>query len=64
MTAPEPGTKEAEAAARDENLSEAAREVRATLEAMATQVPEADVSDLVTELARVYCPDRLRRRWR
>jgi hypothetical protein len=55
---------DAEAAARDGNLSPAARELRDSLEALAELDRAATIPGLLTGLAAIYCPDRLRRKWR
>jgi hypothetical protein len=55
-----------EVAARDENMNRAATEVRDTLEALAKSWGKEGPSReyLVLVLARIYCPDRLRRKYR
>lgn len=54
----------AEAAARDENMSEAAKGVRAYLESVARQNPYITDKGLVTLIARVYISKRLRKPFR
>jgi hypothetical protein len=56
-----------EAKARDERMSSFGREVRDVLEALADMNRPMDGHTpewLVTELARIYCPERLRRKYR
>ena len=57
-----------EAKIRDGKLSAGAREVRETLEALAelprNQDPPLTREDLVYSLARIFCPDKLRRKYR
>jgi hypothetical protein len=54
----------AEAAARDEGLCPVSREVRDTLEALARLQGETTGPELVGALARIYCPARLKRKYR
>jgi hypothetical protein len=51
-----------EAKARDEGMSPAARELRDVLEAFARLRPTDNAGELAETLAKIYCPDRLRRR--
>jgi len=54
----------AEAEARDEGLTPAAREVRDVLEGFARLHGYHGAPELVAVLARIYIPARLKRRWR
>lgn len=55
---------EAEARARSEGLSSGAVELVATLEALARLTGKATRKELVLALARIYCPQVLKWRWR
>jgi len=50
--------------ARDEGLSEDARQLRDLLAALARQHPEWTMGDLAACLARIACPEKLKRRHR
>lgn len=53
-----------EAKARDENLSQGAREVRDVTEALARAHPGQSRAALALALARIFCPEKLKRRHR
>jgi hypothetical protein len=53
-----------EAKARDEGMSSDARQLRDLLESLARSHPDRTIEDLALDLARIACPDKLRRRYR
>jgi hypothetical protein len=52
-----------EADARNEGLSHEIQDVRTVLEDLA-RLHKYNPADLISAVARIYCPDRLRRRYR
>ena len=53
-----------EASARDEGVNGDARQVRDLVESLARRHPEWDMERLAVTVARIVCPDKLRRRFR
>lgn len=53
-----------EAAARDEGVNGDARQVRDLVESLARRHPEWTMEKLAVSVAKIVCPDKLRRRFR
>lgn len=50
--------------ARNEGLSSEVQDLRHVLESLARSREVQDVTELLTSVARIYCPGRLRRKYR